>query len=171
MTATTSSPPPEDAEEQPRPDLQVVREPAAAESTEEPADLGEEATADAEHQNDDNDGDEPEALLDSNGDPVTPQAPLDVQIREHVVRYLHGIPAFGQRPASFAEALEYSQNGDWASSEKGAKRAAHGIATVLTFIVTWPLVDLLGKARTKPGPFAVALFIAFAVLNVLIFAL
>lgn len=170
MTAT-SSPPPEDAEEQPRPDLQVVREPAAAESTEEPADLGEDTTAVAEHQDDDTDGDEPEPLLDSNGEPVTPAAPLDIQIREHAVRYLHGLPAFGGRPASFAEAIEYSQTGDWATSSNGAKRAAHGLATVIAFVVTWPLVDLLGKARTKPGPFAVALFIAFAVLNVLIFAL
>lgn len=170
MTATTSSPPPEPDGQQPRPDLQVVREPPA-ESTEEPADLGEDTTAGVEHQDDDTDGDEPEALLDSNGDPVTPAAPLDIQIREHAVRYLHGLPAFGQRPASFAEAIEYSQTGDWATSEKGAKRAAHGLATVIAFVVTWPLVDLLGNARTKPGPFCVALFIAFALLNLAIFAL
>lgn len=167
MTATTSSPPPEPGEDQPRPDLQVVREPTAPESTQDPADLGED-TIDAEHQDDDNDGDiEAEPLLDSNGDPVTPQAPLDVQIREHAVRYLHGLPAFGQRPASFAEAIEYSQTGDWATSEKGAKRALHGMATVITFVVTYPLVDLLGNARTKPGPFAVALLIAIAASSVL----
>lgn len=169
MTSPTNSPPPEPGEEQeqPRPDLQVVREPELFESTE-PTEPTEEPGGDVSAEND---GDEAEPLLDSNGDPVTPQAPLDVQLRESLVRSLHGIPAFGQAPASFAEAIEYSQTGDWATSSNGAKRAVHGLATVITFVVTWPLVDLLGRHRTKPGPFAVAVLSAFVLLQIVIFAL
>ena len=166
MTSPTNSPPPDPGEEQPRPDLQVVREPAPTEPSEKPDTAGTEDEAGAVA-----DGDEAEPPLDSNGDPVTPQAPLDVQLRESLVRYLHGIPAFGQAPASFAEAIEYSQTGDWATSSNGAKRAVHGLATVITYTVTWPLVDLLGKHRTKPGPFAVAVLTAFVLVQVLIFEL
>lgn len=154
--------PPEPTDDNSRPDLQVVREPDPSELVEEP---------DVEVSAED-DGDEAAPpLLDSHGDPVTPQAPLDVQLRESLVRYLRGIPAFGTSPASFAEAIEYSQNGDWATSSNGAKRAVHGLATVITFVVTWPLVDLLGKHRTKPGPFAVAVLIAFVLLQIAVVAL
>lgn len=165
-TPVTNSPPAEDAEQ--RPDLQVVRDANPTDPAGQPA-----AGADAAESDDSQgaEGDHDGPLLDSNGDPVTPQAPLDVQLREIAVRYLHGLPGFGQRPASFAESIEYSQTGDWATSSNGAKRAVHGLATVLTFVVTWPLVDLLGKARTKPGPFAVALLIAFVLVQVLLFDL
>lgn len=164
MSTATDSSPPEDTDDTPRPDLQVVRDADRSEPAEEPAAGEDTGTGESEEA-----GEAP--LLDSNGDPVTPQAPLDVQLREIAVRYLHGLPGFGQRPASFAESIEYSQTGDWATSSNGAKRAVHGLATVITYVVTWPLVDLLGKARTKPGPFAVALLIAFVLAQVLLFDL
>lgn len=105
-------------------------------------------------------------VLDTDGNPAVPQAPLDVRLRETAIRYLHGIPAFGQSPASFAESIEYSQTGDWATSESTAKRAVHGLATILAYLITYPLVDLLGKARTKPGPFLVAVAIGVCLINV-----
>ncbi len=163
MSTATSSPPSDPDDDQARPDLQVVRDSDLPEPIGEPA-------AD-EHNVENGDGAEPEPVLDSYGNPVTPQAPLDVRVRETVVRHLHGIPAFGQPPASFAEAIEYSQNGDWATSTNGAKRAAHGLATILAFLLTYPLVDLFGKARTKPGPFVIAVAIAISFLNVLAIAL
>lgn len=171
-TAPTNRTPPEPNIDE-RPNLQAVPDPPAETETAAQPDTEVEVEPDGDVLDADDgedDGDD-EPVLDTNGDPVTPQAPWDVQLTEAAVRYLHGIPAFGQRPASFAEAIEYSQNGDWATNTNGAKRAAHGIATVIAFVVTWPLVDLLGKARTKPGPFCVALFIAFAVLNIAVFAL
>lgn len=163
MSPATDSSPTKDTDDTPRPDLQVVRDAEPSEPGEEPA-AGEDTRDDGQEAAD-------APVLDSNGEPVTPQAPLDVQLREAAVRYLHGLPGFGQRPASFAESIEYSQTGDWATSSNGAKRAVHGLATVLTYVVTYPLVDLLGQARTKPGPFAIALLIAFVLVQVLLFDL
>lgn len=164
MSPATDSSPTKDTDDTPRPDLQVVRDA-------EPSEPGEDSAAGEDTGTDDGQEAGEAPVLDSNGEPVTPQAPLDVQLREAAVRYLHGLPGFGQRPASFAESIEYSQTGDWATSSNGAKRAVHGLATVLTYVVTYPLVDLLGQARTKPGPFAIALLIAFVLVQVLLFDL
>jgi len=87
---------------------------------------------------------------DEGGTRVTAQAPLDVRIKEKLSRGVRAVPAFGQVPASFAESWEYSQTGDWASSENGGKRIAHGFATAIAYTLTYPLVEGLGTARTKP---------------------
>lgn len=146
-----------------RPDLRVVPEPAEHVEDVEPA----EETAEADSDVVDVDA---EPVLDTDGNPATPQAPVDVRLREMLIRSLHGIPAFGQSPASFAESIEYSQNGDWASSESTAKRAVHGLATILAYLITYLPVDVLGRARTKPGPFLVAVAIGVCLINVLALA-
>lgn len=158
-TATPSTPPePADQGESARPDLQVVRDPNPSDTGESVDPVGEPA---AELDED------AEPLLDSTGQPVTPQAPWDVRLREQAIQTLHGLPAFGSSPPSFAESISYSQEGDWATSENGAKRAVHGLATVITYLVTYPLVDVLGKHRSKPGPFALVLLIVLAASYVL----
>lgn len=109
-------------------------------------------------------------MVDADGNPVTPRAPVDVRIREAALHYLRGIPAFGKPLPSFADSIAYSQEGDWATSDKSVKRALHGVATVLAYLVTYPLVDLLGKARTKPGPFAIAVLIVIAAVSAIVTA-
>lgn len=107
-------------------------------------------TASSENQHEPVVIDTPAAVLDSDGQPVAPRAPLDVRLRETVLAFVRGLPAFGQVPASFRESIDYSQRGDWATSETSAKRVVHGLATVLAFVGTYPLVEGLGKAREKP---------------------
>ncbi len=147
-----------------RPDLRVVPDPA------EPVEDVEEDT-EADSDADEVDAFAAEEVLDTDGNPAVPQAPLDVRLRETAIRYLHGIPAFGSSPASFAESMEYSQHGDWAVSESTGKRAVHGIATILAYLITYLPVEVLGRARTKPGPFVIAVAIGVCLINVAALAL
>lgn len=108
----------------------------------------------------------PIPVLSKDGQPVNPQAPLDIRVREGILAALKASPRFNQRPASFAESLEYSQRGDWATSEKGAKRAVHGLCTVIAFLATYPL-DIALKARTKPVGFVLTIALIVLVTQLL----
>lgn len=109
----------------------------------------------------------PVPVVDADGEPVAGKAPLDVRIRSSMQNALSAIPALNEAPASFTESLEYSQRGDWCASDSTAKRVAHGLATVVAYIVTYPVVDLLGKARSKPIGFVLAVVLVITVLNIL----
>lgn len=91
----------------------------------------------------------PIPTLGVDGTPLTPLAPWDIRARAAVVAAFKASPRWSEPPPSFAESLEYSSRGDWATSDKGAKRAIHVLATVLAFLVTYPL-DLVIKFRAKP---------------------
>lgn len=132
-----------------RPDLHLVREPDTAGTV---IDGTAETTVEVA----------PEPVTDREGNPITPQAPLDVRLRESTLAFLRNVPAFGHVPASFRESIEYSQRGDWATSDTSAKRVAHGLATVLAFVGTYPLVEGLGKAREKPIGLVLAVLLLIA---------
>lgn len=105
-------------------------------------------------------------MVTSDGEAVQPQAPLDVRLRESALAALRDRPRFSQRPPSLAESIEYSQKGDWAVSDKGAKRIAHGLCTVLAYALTYPL-DLVLQARSKPIGFVLTVALLIAVINLI----
>lgn len=109
----------------------------------------------------------PVPIVDADGELVAGKAPLDVRIRNNIQNALSAIPALNEQPASFTESLEYSQRGDWCASDSTAKRVAHGLATVVAYTVTYPVVDLLGKARTKPIGIVLAVALVITVLSIL----
>ena len=61
------------------------------------------------------------------------------------------LPAvFTERPASFAERVEYSRTGDWATAEEDWKRTVHLIATLLA-MVPGLVGALLLAVTARPG--------------------
>lgn len=152
MSTPTPDPHDHDQHEPARPELHVVREQTAPEHAGEVIDGALVET-------------DPEPVVGHDGEPVDPQAPFDVRLREAALRHAHGVPAFGKALPSLAESLEHSQHGDWATNPNGVKRAVHGLATLVAYTVTWPLVDVLGRARTKPGPFAIAVLLVIAAVS------
>lgn len=153
----TAEPSEQDDSEPQRPELHVVRddEPDADQDAETP-EVGE-APEETEVETTG-----PVPVLDADGNPVTAQPPLDVRARCALTRGVRAVPAFGQVPASFAESWEYSQEGDWTSSESGAKRIAHGLCTVIAYTASYPFVEGIGAARTKPVRFVLTLIVLIA---------
>ena len=148
LAPETPTPDPNDSAAEPqRPDLHVVRDPEV------PPESDTEITG-------------PIPVVTSDGEPVQPQAPLDVRLRELALAALRDRPRFSQRPPSFVESIEYSQKGDWAVSDKGAKRIAHGLCTVLAYALTYPL-DLVLQARSKPVGFVLTVALLIAVINLI----
>lgn len=147
-----------------RPDLHVVRaaDTAAAddaddETTESDSDVPPETPVETTG---------PVPVVNDDGEAITPQAPIDVRIRQMLLGAVRALPALSEPPASFRESLEYSQTGDWAVRDNTGKRAVHGIATVLAYVLTYPVVDLPAKARSKPIGFILCLALLVAVLNI-----
>lgn len=163
----TEPEPTEQAETSQRPELHVVRgtepdtDPAEA-VTDADADVDVEGTAESPGETT---GSLP--VLDADGNPVSGKAPLDVRVRDALLRGVYGIPAFGQVPASFADSIAYSQHGDWATSDNGLARVTHGLSTVLAYVATYPLVEGLGKAREKPIGFVLVLAALYALYRIL----
>lgn len=160
MTAEPTANPSEP--ESQRPDLHIVRatdtdpaeeDTAAAAEVKTPPETPAETTG-------------PVPVVDADGQVVAPQAPLDVRIRNAVQQAIAAIPALSERPASFRESLEYSQRGDWTANDNAAKRVVHGLATLVTYLVTYLPVDLLGRARTKPIGFVLSLVLVITVANI-----
>lgn len=109
---------------------------------------------------------EPPPLPDEEGQYVKPLAPLDVRAREVVIRALKAIPSWNERPPSFVESIEYSQRGDWATSTNGFKRGIHTAATIVVFVLTFPL-DLAMKLRPKPIAFVLTIVLLIIVSHIL----
>ena len=80
-------------------------------------------------------------------DGVTPLAPWHTRVST-VVSKLPGV--FTERPASFAERVEYSRSGDWAHADEQWKRTAHLLAVLLTLPVGL-FGALLLAATARPG--------------------
>lgn len=160
----TTEPTPNEPESQ-RPDLHVVRDtdPAEADTAEVEATATTEVEAPPETPAETTG---PVPVLDADGEVVTPQAPLDVRVRTSIQAAVSAIPSLTERPASFKESLEYSQTGDWCASDNTGKRVAHGLATVIAYIVTYPL-DLIQRARTKPIGFVLVLAVLYALAHIL----
>ncbi len=108
----------------------------------------------------------PIPVVDSDGKPVQPQAPLDVRIRDAALAALRNLPRLTERPPSFVESLEYSQHGDWTASDNGLKRAVHGLCTLLAYLLTYPL-DIVIRVRAKPIGFVLTLAVLIVLINAL----
>lgn len=134
----------------PRPDLQIVRD--------------EDLPAPPPEQDTEITG--PVPVLDSEGNPVTGRAPIDVRVKEVAVGWVAARPRMTTRPPSMAETLEHSQRGDWAAADNAAKRAVHGLATLLTFVLTYPL-DVVLRARDKPIAFVLTVAVLITLTQLL----
>ncbi len=134
----------------PRPDLQIVRD----------------ETPPGPPPEEDTEITGPIPVVDADGNTVTARAPIDVRAKEAAVAALAHRPRFATRPPSFAESLEYSQSGDWAATDNTAKRVAHGLATVVAYIATYPL-DLVLRARGKPIGFVLTVAVVLTLVHLL----
>ncbi|MBB3053568.1 hypothetical protein FHS23_004622 [Prauserella isguenensis] len=133
-----------------RPDLQVVRD---EDPPEPPPEHDTEITG-------------PVPVLDSEGNPVAARAPIDVRLKEAAVGWVAARPRMATRPPSMAETLEHSQRGDWAAADNGAKRAVHGLATLLSFVLTYPL-DVVLRSRDKPIAFVLTIAVLITLTQLL----
>lgn len=71
--------------------------------------------------------------------------------QDRVTALVSRLPAvFTERPASFAERVEYSRTGDWATAEEEWKRTAHLLATLLA-MVPGLVGALLLAVTARPG--------------------
>lgn len=145
--STPGSTPESEAGDESRPDLRIVRDTDTPTDTPAPAETDTERTGEI-------------PVLDSDGTPVAPKAPLDVRVREQLVAFARTVPGLTTAPPSLSESLEHSQHGDWTTSESSAKRAAHGLATVVAYLVTFP-ADLVVHLRCKPLGFLALLAVVF----------
>jgi hypothetical protein len=88
---------------------------------------------------------------------VKPLAPLDQRLIEHFKQIAQAAPRWSQRPASLAEIWEYSTSGDWTTEEKSAKRLAHALIVVLTFVALYPVSWVVQVALEKPIGFVITI--------------
>jgi hypothetical protein len=71
--------------------------------------------------------------------------------QDRVTALVSRLPAvFTERPASFAERVEHSRTGDWATAEEDWKRTAHLLATLLA-MVPGLVGALLLAVTARPG--------------------
>lgn len=108
----------------------------------------------------------PVPMLDAEGHPVAARAPLDVRAKDAAVRWARSQSRMSTRPPSMAETLAYSQEGDWAAADNAAKRGIHGLATLATFTLTWPL-DVILRSRDKPIAFVLTLAVLITLTQLL----
>lgn len=98
---------------------------------------------------------------------VTPQAPLDIRLREALTALLASRPRWNERPPSMAETWEYSNTGDWTADEKSLKRVVHGLCVLVAFVVTYPISWAAQAARQKPIGLVLAVAMLFLLGKVL----
>jgi hypothetical protein len=105
------------------------------------------------------DVDHVEAAEESADQPATlsPLAPLDQRLIEHIKQIAQAAPRWSQRSASLAEIWEYSTSGDWTAEEKSAKRLAHALVVVLTFVALYPISWVVQVALEKPIGFVITI--------------
>lgn len=162
----TQAPPeaaPRDAPQQPseqeRPALRVVdpNEPAPQETTEvEPEAGSEQETSEAESIEED--------------DGIAPDAPWQYRLGQAVADASDALPGlWSNRPASFAERVDYSMSADWTTAEAGqsGKRALHLIATIPLLAVDGLLLTPLRFCCEKNARF----YLLLAALLILGYAL
>lgn len=89
-------------------------------------------------------------------DEIAPDAPWQYRLGQAVAEAADALPGvWSNRPASFAEQVDYSLNGDWTTAEPGqsGKRALHLIATIPPLFVDGLIVTPLRLCCKKPSRF------------------
>lgn len=163
MTQAPHEAAPRDAPEQPpeqeRPALRVVdpNEPAEQQRGDDASELG------PQHA-------DPEADSIEEDDGIAPDAPWQYRLGQAVADASDALPGlWSNRPASFAERVDYSLNADWTTAEAGqsGKRALHLIATIPLLFVDGLLVTPLRFCCEKNSRF----YLLLAALLILGYAL
>lgn len=163
MTQAPHEAAPRDAPQQPseqeRPALRVVdpNEPAARATGDGASDLG------PQHE-------DPEVDSGEEDEGIAPDAPWQYRLGQAVADASDALPGlWSNRPASFAERVDYSMNADWTTAEAGqsGKRALHLIATIPLLAVDGLLLTPLRFCCEKNSRF----YLLLAALLILGYAL